>query len=217
MIFFSTDLETLDWSNDHVQIFEFFVSFLFFFFKSYIDQMTIYISLIFSFISNFCIGDLHSLISFVLFMYSSVHETFLIFFYTSFNFIINIFFSSFIYWFVIYLTSWRVFFNLNNIKYSFDFYAIFHAALQQSENLENHFFPLKIHWSNIVCSSVSPILQSKIFFRKKNVFPERKFYQPARLHQWLLNIKVQTISYRYVDLGQFPSHYDWKLEMGQSL
>lgn len=66
-----------------------------FFFKSYSDQMTIYISLIFSFISNFCIGDLHSLISFVLFMYSSVHETFLIFFYSSFNFIINIFFFIF--------------------------------------------------------------------------------------------------------------------------
>lgn len=56
-----------------------------------------------------------------------------------------------------------------------------------------------------------------IFFQEKNVFPERKFYHPARLHQWLLNIKVQTISYKYVDLGQFPSHYDLKLEMGQSL
>lgn len=27
----------------------------------------------------------------------------------------------------------------------------------------------------------------------------------------------QTLSYKYVDLGQFPSHYDLKLEMGQSL
>lgn len=117
-----------------------------FFFKSYSDQMTIYISLIFSFISNFCIGDLHSLISFVLFMYSSVHETFLIFFYTSFNFIINIFFFIF-YLLIRYLFDQLkgFFFYLNNIKYSFDFYAIFHAALQQSENLENHFFPLKIH------------------------------------------------------------------------
>lgn len=77
--------------------------------------MTIYISLIFLFISNFCIGDLHSLISFVLFMYSSsVHETFLIFFYTSFNFIINIFFFIF-YLLIRYLFDQLKGFFLNSI------------------------------------------------------------------------------------------------------